>query len=81
VPEFKALQVPRVGVKAAVLVQDANAVAEAAKPFHDVFVGNGRPATVVDDLVAASGGRQSRGPSSCFAPTTPDPRGQSLDSH
>jgi hypothetical protein len=55
VPEFKALQVPKFGVKAAVLVQDANAMAEAAKPYQDVFVGNGRPETFVDDLVAAAG--------------------------
>ena len=54
VPEFKALQVPKVGVKAAVLVQDANAMAEAAKPYQEVFVGNGRPATFIDDLVAAA---------------------------
>ena len=55
VPEFKALQVPKVGVKAAVLVQDANAMAEAAKPYQQVFVGNGCPETFVDDLVAAAG--------------------------
>jgi hypothetical protein len=55
VPEFKALQVPKVKVKAAVLVQDANAMAEAAKPYQQVFVGNGRPETFVDDLVAAAG--------------------------
>src|SRR5690349_5104372 len=54
VPEFKALQVPKAGVKAAVLVQDANAMAEAAKPYQDVFVGNGRPATFIDDMVAAA---------------------------
>jgi hypothetical protein len=54
VPEFKALQVPKVGVKAAVLVTDANAMAEAAKPYQQVFVGNGRPATFADDLVAAA---------------------------
>ena len=54
VPEFKALQVPKIGVKAAVLVQDANAMAEAAKPYQQVFVGNGRPETFVDDLVAAA---------------------------
>ena len=54
VPEFKALQVPKVNVKAAVLVQDANAMAEAAKQYQEVFVGNGRPATFVDDLVAAA---------------------------
>jgi len=56
VPEFKALQVPKLGVKAAVLVQDANAMAEAAKPYQEVFVGNGRPATFIDDLVAAAEG-------------------------
>ena len=54
VPEFKALQVPKVKVKAAVLVQDANAMAEAAKPYQQVFVGNGRPETFADDLVAAA---------------------------
>ena len=54
VPEFTALQVPKVGVKAAVLVQNANAMAEAAKPYQQVFVGNGRPETFVDDLVAAA---------------------------
>jgi hypothetical protein len=54
VPEFKALQVPKVGVKTAVLVQDANAMAEAAKPYQQVFVGNGRPETFVDDMVAAA---------------------------
>jgi len=54
VPEFKALQVPKFGVKAEVLVQDANAMAEAAKPYQEVFVGNGRPETFADDLVAAA---------------------------
>ena len=54
VPEFKALQVPKVKVKAAVLVTDANAMAEAAKPYQQVF-GNGRPEIFVDDLVAAAG--------------------------
>src|SRR5436305_12132277 len=54
VAEFKALQVPKVGVKTAVLVQDANAMAEAAKPYQQVFVGNGRPETFADDLVAAA---------------------------
>ena len=33
-PGFKALQVPKVGVKAAVLVQDATAMAEAAKEYQ-----------------------------------------------
>ncbi len=54
VPNFAALQVPKVGVKAPVLVQNANAMAEAAKPYQEVFVGNGRPATFVNDLVAAA---------------------------
>jgi len=54
VPEFKALQVPKRRVKAAVLVQDANAMAEAAKPYQQVFVGNGRPETFADDMVAAA---------------------------
>ena len=54
VPEFKALQVPKLNVKAAVLVQDANAMAEAAKQYQQVFVGNGRPETFVDDLTAAA---------------------------
>jgi len=54
VPEFEALKVPNVDVKAAVLVQDANAMAEAAKPYQAVFVANGRPETFVDDLVAAA---------------------------
>ena len=54
VPEFKALQVPKRRVKAAVFVQDANAMAEAAKPYQQVFVGNGRPETFADDMVAAA---------------------------
>lgn len=54
VAEFEALQVPKIGVKAAVLVQQANAMAEAAKPYQEVFVGNGRPESFVDDMVAAA---------------------------
>ncbi|HEY2377456.1 MAG TPA: hypothetical protein VGH98_15870 [Gemmatimonadaceae bacterium] len=54
VPEFKALQVPKLSVKVALLVQDANAMAEAAKPYQQVFVENGRPETFVDDMVAAA---------------------------
>jgi len=46
--------VPKFGVKAEVLVQNANAMAEAAKPYQEVFVGNGRPETFADDLVAAA---------------------------
>ena len=55
VPEFKAFQVPKLGVKAAVLVQDATAMAEAAKQYQQVFVGNGRPEDFVDALLAAAG--------------------------
>ena len=55
VPGFKALQLPKVGVKAAVLVQDATAMAEAARPYQEVFVGNGRPENFVDALLAAAG--------------------------
>jgi len=55
VPGFKALQLPKIGVKAAVLVQDATAMAEAAREYQEVFVGNGRPADFADALVAAAG--------------------------
>src|SRR5690348_13189294 len=55
VPGFEALQVPKVGVKAAVLVQHATAMAEAAKEHQLVFVGNGRPENFADALVAAAG--------------------------
>jgi hypothetical protein len=55
VPGFKALQVPKVGVKVAVLVQDATAMAEAARAYQEVFVGNGRPENFVDALLAAAG--------------------------
>ena len=54
VPGFKALQLPRKGVKVAVLVQDATAMAEAARPYQEVFVGNGRPEDFADALVAAA---------------------------
>lgn len=54
VPGFKALQVPKIEVKAAVLVQDANAMAEAAKEHQQVFVSSGRPENFVDALVAAA---------------------------
>jgi hypothetical protein len=55
VPGFKALQLPKLDVKAAVLVQDATAMAEAAKAYQEVFVGNGRPENFVDALLAAAG--------------------------
>jgi hypothetical protein len=54
VPGFKARQVPKFGVKAAVLVQDATAMAEAARAYQEVFVGNGRPENFADALVAAA---------------------------
>jgi hypothetical protein len=54
VPGFKARQVPKFGVKAAVLVQDATAMAEAARAYQQVFVGNGRPENFADALVAAA---------------------------
>ena len=55
VPGFKALQLPKLDVKAAVLVQDATAMAEAAREYQQVFVGNGRPENFVDALLAAAG--------------------------
>ena len=55
VPGFKAFQVPKVGVKVAVLVQDATAMAEAAREYQEVFVGNGRPENFADALLAAAG--------------------------
>lgn len=54
VPGFKALQLPQVGVKVAVLVQDATAMAEAARAYQQVFVENGRPQDFADALVAAA---------------------------
>jgi hypothetical protein len=55
VPGFKALQLPKADVKVAVLVQDATAMAEAARAYQEVFVGNGRPENFVDALLAAAG--------------------------
>ncbi|HKW46295.1 MAG TPA: hypothetical protein VJN70_02585, partial [Gemmatimonadaceae bacterium] len=53
VPGFKALRLsPKVKVE--VLVQDATAMAEAAKEHQTVFVGNGRPENFVDALLAAA---------------------------
>jgi hypothetical protein len=54
VPNFKAFQVPLAQVKVAVLVQDATAMAEAARPYQQVFVENGRPQDFADALVAAA---------------------------
>jgi hypothetical protein len=55
VPGFAALQLPQKSVKAAVLVQDATAMAEAARAYQQVFVENGRPENFADALVAAAG--------------------------
>jgi hypothetical protein len=55
VPNFKALELPRVDVKVAVLVQDATAMAEAARAHQQVFVENGRPQDFADALLAAAG--------------------------
>jgi hypothetical protein len=55
VPGFKALQLPHGDVKVAVLVQDATAMAEAARAYQQVFVQNGRPENFADALVAAAG--------------------------
>jgi hypothetical protein len=54
VPGFRALQMPRKGVKVAVLVQDATAMAEAARAHQQVFVENGRPENFADALLAAA---------------------------
>ena len=55
VPGFKAFQLPQVNVKVAVLVQDATAMADAARAHQQVFVENGRPEDFADALVAAAG--------------------------
>lgn len=53
VPGFKALRLsPKVKVE--VLVQDAIAMADAAKDHQQVFVENGRPENFVDALLAAA---------------------------
>jgi hypothetical protein len=54
VPGFKALQLPPKGAKVAVLVQDATAMAEAARGHQQVFVENGRPENFADALLAAA---------------------------
>ena len=59
VPSFKALQLPHADVKVAVLVQDATAMAEAARGYQQVFVDNGRPENFADALVAAAGAVRS----------------------
>jgi len=54
VPGFKALQLSPKGAKVAVLVQDATAMAEAARGYQQVFVENGRPENFADALLAAA---------------------------
>jgi hypothetical protein len=54
VPGFKALQLPSKGVKVAVVLQEATAMAEAARPYQQVFVENGRPENFADELLAAA---------------------------
>jgi len=55
VPNFQAFRMPRGNLKVAVLVQAAIAMAEAARPYQQVFVANGRSADFADALVAAAG--------------------------
>jgi hypothetical protein len=54
VPGFTALQPPRKGIKVAVLIQHAIAMAEAVRAHQQVFVDNGCPVNVADALVAAA---------------------------
>ena len=54
VPNFHALQLPSKDVKLAKLVQDAIAMADAARPHSQVFVQSGRPADFADALVGAA---------------------------
>lgn len=54
VPELKALRPRTKGVKVAVLVQDALAMAQAARPYQPLFVEYGRPENFADALVAAA---------------------------
>ena len=54
VPSFKALRPRTNGVKVAVLVQNAIAMAEAAREYQQVFVENGCPDDFADALVAAA---------------------------
>jgi len=54
VPGFAALLPPRKGIKVAVLIQDAIAMAEAVRPYEQVFVDNGCAANVSDALLAAA---------------------------
>jgi hypothetical protein len=54
VPGFEALRPPRKKVKVAVLIQDAIAMAEAAREHQKVFVENGCPEDFADGLLAAA---------------------------
>src|ERR1051326_7375216 len=54
VPAFKALRPPPKGVKVAVLIQQATAMAGAARAYAPVFVENGLPEDFADALLAAA---------------------------
>ena len=54
VPNFQALELPRFNTKVAVLLQDATAMAEAARGYQQVFVQNGRPENFADALLSAA---------------------------
>jgi len=54
VPEFEALRPPQKDIKVAVLIQEAIAMAEAARLHEQVFVEYGCPADFVDALLAAA---------------------------
>jgi hypothetical protein len=54
VPGFEALHLSPKGVKVAVLIQDATAMAEAARDYQQMFVENGRPENFADALLAAA---------------------------
>ena len=53
---FKALRLPPDGVRVAVLIEAATAMAEAARAHEQVFVENGRPADFADALLMAAAG-------------------------
>jgi hypothetical protein len=53
-PGFEALQMPAPKVKAAVLVAQAAAMADAARAHQQVFVDNGRPQDFADAMVVAA---------------------------
>jgi hypothetical protein len=52
VPEFKALQMPKLAVKGPAFLVSARGMADAAKIHHDTLVGHGLPATFLNDFEA-----------------------------